>query len=178
MPTNTQPKTLTISTYDAPLTRLLLVTDENGALRALDFEDYVPRMEMLMRRQYGEVEVREGEAPAAVVDALDRYFGGEIDALENVPWATAGTDFQQKVWSALCEIPAGETWSYGQLARHIGSPKAVRAVGLANGSNPVAIVVPCHRVIGADGTLTGYGGGLERKEWLLRHEGVIAPALV
>jgi methylated-DNA-[protein]-cysteine S-methyltransferase len=124
------------------------------------------------------VDAREGDARPALIDALDGYFDGQIDALEDVPWATAGTDFQQKVWSALCEIPAGETWSYGQLARHIGSPRAVRAVGLANGSNPVAIVVPCHRVIGADGTLTGYGGGLERKEWLLKHEGAIAPTLV
>jgi methylated-DNA-[protein]-cysteine S-methyltransferase len=103
--------------------------------------------------------------------AFVAYFAGDRNALASVAWEGAGTAFQRQVWAALCLIPAGETWSYARLAEHIGRPTAVRAVGLANGSNPVALVVPCHRVIGSNGSLTGYGGGLHRKRWLLRHEG-------
>src|ERR1700690_2867719 len=101
---------------------------------------------------------------------LAEYFAGARRVFD-LPLALHGTPFQQRVWRALTEIPYGETWSYGQLAKRIGNPKASRAVGLANGSNPISILVPCHRVIGADGSLTGYGGGMERKQWLLRHEG-------
>jgi methylated-DNA-[protein]-cysteine S-methyltransferase len=108
-----------------------------------------------------------------VVAQLDAYFAGERREFE-VPLRMEGTDFQQSVWARLCEIPYGETISYGELARRVGSPKASRAVGLANGRNPVAIIVPCHRVIGADGSLTGYGGGLDRKVWLLDHERAFA----
>ena len=118
----------------------------------------------------------EGRAPEGVRAAVEAYFTGDVRALDAVPVKTAGTDFQKAVWAALRAIPAGETRSYGQLAAAIGSPKAVRAAGLANGQNPVAVIVPCHRVIGANGTLTGYAGGLERKRWLLAHEGVAAPA--
>ncbi len=100
---------------------------------------------------------------------LAAYFAGEAVEFD-VPLAMSGTEFQRRVWSELREIPLGETISYGELARRVGTPGASRAVGLANGRNPVSIVVPCHRVIGADGRLTGYGGGLERKAWLLRHE--------
>ena len=100
---------------------------------------------------------------------LQAYFAGELRDFE-LPLAAEGTPFQQHVWRALCDIPYGETISYGELARRIGQPKASRAVGLANGQNPISIVVPCHRVIGANGSLTGYGGGLERKRWLLAHE--------
>ncbi len=100
---------------------------------------------------------------------LQAYFAGELREFD-LPLAPEGTPFQQRVWRALCDIPYGETISYGELARRIGQPKASRAVGLANGQNPISIVVPCHRVIGANGSLTGYGGGLERKRWLLAHE--------
>lgn len=100
---------------------------------------------------------------------LQAYFAGQLRDFE-LPLAAEGTQFQQRVWRALCDIPYGETLSYGDLARRIGQPTAARAVGLANGQNPIAIVVPCHRVIGANGSLTGYGGGLERKRWLLAHE--------
>ena len=100
---------------------------------------------------------------------LRAYFAGELREFE-LPLAPEGTPFQQRVWRALCDIPFGETISYGELARRIGQPTASRAVGLANGRNPISIVVPCHRVIGADGSLTGYGGGLARKRWLLAHE--------
>jgi methylated-DNA-[protein]-cysteine S-methyltransferase len=110
------------------------------------------------------------EAPFRdAITQLRAYFAGTLRAFD-LPLAPAGTDFQKNVWSALAAIPFGETRSYGAIAREIGRPGAARAVGLANGSNPISIIVPCHRVIGADGTLTGYGGGLDRKRWLLAHE--------
>ena len=112
---------------------------------------------------------RDDEALASTRAQLTEYFAGERSSFD-LPLVPEGTGFQRKVWSALCEIPYGETISYGELARHIGQPSAARAVGLANGSNPLPIVVPCHRVIGADGSLTGFGGGIERKRWLLAHE--------
>jgi methylated-DNA-[protein]-cysteine S-methyltransferase len=112
----------------------------------------------------------DGRSVLAVArDELDAYFAGRLTAFA-VPLAAAGTPFQQRVWAALRRVPFGTTISYGALARALGRPGAARAVGLANGRNPIAIIVPCHRVIGADGTLTGYGGGLERKRWLLAHE--------
>jgi methylated-DNA-[protein]-cysteine S-methyltransferase len=114
--------------------------------------------------------VRRARDPGGLTSALRAYFDGELAAIDGLPLVMEGTDFQRSVWKALSTIPCGETLSYGELARQIGRPKAVRAVGLANGANPIGIVVPCHRVIGADGTLTGYGGGLDRKRWLLAHE--------
>lgn len=108
---------------------------------------------------------------------LERYFAGDHGAIDTVAVELNGTDFQKRVWQALRRIPCGSTVSYAELARRVGEPAAVRAVGAANGANPVAVVVPCHRVIGSDGSLTGYGGGLERKRWLLAHEGVIARQL-
>jgi methylated-DNA-[protein]-cysteine S-methyltransferase len=106
-----------------------------------------------------------------VVRQLQEYFAGKRRKFE-LPLRMQGTAFQQRVWRELIEIPYGETWSYGQLAKRIGNPSASRAVGLANGRNPIAVIVPCHRVIGADGSLTGFGGGLPRKRWLLTHEGM------
>ena len=114
----------------------------------------------------------EGRAPGPVRRAVEAYFAGDVRALDSLEVKTAGTVFQRAVWAALRAIPAGETRSYAQLAAAVGAPRAVRAAGLANGQNPVAVIVPCHRVIGANGTLTGYAGGLERKRWLLAHEGV------
>jgi len=111
-----------------------------------------------------------GPLPLAVRQ-LDEYFAGRRREFD-LPLRLEGTDFQQRAWQALKEIPYGATWSYGQQAKRIGNPKASRAVGLANGRNPISILVPCHRVIGADGSLTGYGGGVERKRWLLAHEGL------
>lgn len=105
----------------------------------------------------------------AVIKQLNAYFSGDLTEFD-LPIRPRGTAFQRQVWEGLCKIPYGETWSYGLLAGHVGNPRASRAVGLANGRNPIAIIVPCHRVIGANGTLTGYGGGLERKAWLLDHE--------
>jgi methylated-DNA-[protein]-cysteine S-methyltransferase len=112
-------------------------------------------------------------ASSAVVDRLEAYFGGDLDALAKIPVRfDTGTPFQRDVWNALRTIPLGETISYADLARQVGRPQAFRAAGSANGQNPIAVVVPCHRVIAADGTLGGYGGGLDRKRWLLAHEGV------
>ncbi len=113
---------------------------------------------------------------AAAASQLAAYFAGRRTAFD-LPLAPAGTEFQQQVWAALRTIPYGQTWSYAQLADKIGRPSAVRAVGLANGRNPIAVVIPCHRVIGSDGSLTGYGGGLDRKRFLLDLEsrGVTGP---
>jgi methylated-DNA-[protein]-cysteine S-methyltransferase len=113
--------------------------------------------------------------PAGISSRLRAYFGGDLAALDAIEVDTGGTSFQQDVWRALREIPVGKTVSYGELARRIGRPSATRAVGLTNGLNPCAVVVPCHRVIGADGSLTGFGGGLHRKRWLLEHEGAQLP---
>ena len=112
--------------------------------------------------------------PAGLSAAIRAYFDGKLEAIDGLPVATGGTPFQRKVWQALRQIPCGRTLSYGALAKRIGRETAVRAVGHANGDNPISIVVPCHRVIGANGTLTGYGGGIERKRWLLAHEGASA----
>lgn len=109
--------------------------------------------------------------PAGAASVLRHYFAGRLDVIDRVDVELHGTPFQQRVWTALRDIPAGTTTSYAALAHAIGAPSAVRAVGAANGANPVALIVPCHRVIGADGSLTGYGGGLDRKRWLLAHEG-------
>jgi O-6-methylguanine DNA methyltransferase len=154
----------------SPLGEMIVVTDADGALRSLDFSDYEARLRTLLRLHYGEYELEEAAAPASVARTLDAYFDGEFDGLDDVPVATGGTAVQREVWAALRDIPAGTTTSYGALAARLGRPKASRAVGLANGANPVAIVVPCHRVIGSNGALTGYGGGLPRKQWLIEHE--------
>jgi O-6-methylguanine DNA methyltransferase len=161
---------LQLERYSAPISQLLLVTDEDGVLRAVDFANYDSRMHRLLREHYGTYTLAKGGAPKAIVRAFDNYFDGKLEALNGVRTATAGTPFQRTVWQALRNIEPGTTTSYGQLAADIGRAGASRAVGAANGANPIAIVVPCHRVIGADGTLTGYGGGLTRKEWLLQHE--------
>ena len=171
---NTPPETLTLDRVATPAGEVLLVTDAEGAVRALDFAGYEERMTRLLRRHWGAVELVEGAAPSPVRAAVQNYFQGDLAALEGLTVKTKGTPFQRAVWASLQTIPPGMTWTYGQLAAAIGAPKAVRAAGLANGQNPVALIVPCHRVIGANGTLTGYAGGLERKRWLLAHEGVAA----
>ncbi len=169
--TDKPPVALRLERLPTPIGTALLVTDESGILRAFDFEDFEDRMARLLRRHYGATNLEASAASQVVRDSVSRYFAGDLQALDGVRWATAGTPFQRNVWAALTTIPAGETLSYGGLAERIGRPQAIRAVGLANGANPVAVIVPCHRVIGADGSLTGYGGGLRRKQWLLDHEG-------
>lgn len=148
---------LTIAARDGRTCLLHFGADREAAVRTL-------------RKWYGEMPIDETEDPNGTVTVLRRYFGGDLDALDDVDVEMNGTSFQQRVWAALREVKAGHTASYATVAKNIGSASAVRAVGAANGANPVAIVVPCHRIVGSDGTLTGYGGGLERKEWLLRHE--------
>lgn len=152
----------------SPIGTILLVSD-GAALRGLDFSDCEVRLRLLLRRYCGDFVLaagRTGEAGRHLAD----YFAGDLAATERIPVRMEGSAFQRRVWAALRKIPPGGTTSYGRLAATIGAPTASRAVGLANGANPIAIVVPCHRVIGADGRLTGYGGGLGRKAWLLRHE--------
>ena len=155
----------------SPVGLLFLARSERG-LRYLEFMDRrsIKRM----------IAAHEADAPGAhwepslldlkeTVDQLDAFFNGMLREFD-VPLDLAGSDFQRKVWKALSTIPYGETRTYGQIAKLVKQPRASRAVGLANNQNPIAIVVPCHRVIGADGSLTGYGGGLPKKRWLLEHE--------
>lgn len=145
---------------------------QEGQLVGLEFEkgDRDPRAGLV--RRFPEATFEEAGLEGQC-DALRRYFDGDIHALDALRCDPGGTPFQARVWRALRTIPVGRTWSYATLAREIGDPKAVRAVGFANGANPIAIVIPCHRVIGADGSLVGYGGGLERKRFLLAHEGAL-----
>jgi methylated-DNA-[protein]-cysteine S-methyltransferase len=170
-----RPETFLLDRLATPIGVALLVTDAQGALRALDWEDYEARMRKLLRLQYGAAAaLADARAPEPVRTALAAYFAGDLDRLNAIPWRVAGTPFQRGVWAELRTIPAGTTLSYGALATRLDLPKAVRAVGHANGANPISVVLPCHRVIGADGSLTGYGGGLYRKRWLLEHEGFVA----
>jgi len=169
--TAAQPEALILERMPTPIGEALVVTDEAGAIRAFNWSDYETRMLAWLKRHYPKAPLKEGRGPESVRRAFECYFSGEAGALEGLAWRASGTPFQLKVWETLCSIPAGETLSYAGLAERIGKPSAVRAVGLANGANPISLVVPCHRVIGANGTLTGYGGGLPRKNWLLAHEG-------
>jgi methylated-DNA-[protein]-cysteine S-methyltransferase len=166
------PDIFSVDRLPTPIGPALVVTDGDGALRAFDWEDHAARIRELLRLQYGTVELTEACMPASIRAALSAYFKGDLDALRTIPWRIAGTPFQQKVWQALPTIPAGRTMSYGTLAAKLGAPNAMRAVGHANGSNPISVVIPCHRLIAANGALVKYGSGLARKRWLLMHEGV------
>jgi len=152
---------LSYTTHPSPIGDLLLVGDT--VLRGL----YIPPHRWAPRVERGWHRTKEPFAQATA--QLDAYFSGESTEF-NLPMAAGGTAFQQQVWAALKEIPYGQTTTYGQLAKAIGRPRASRAVGAANGRNPISIIVPCHRVIGANGRLTGYGAGVERKQALLDHE--------
>ena len=167
-----------IRTIESPIGTLTLAV-RGGRLCVLHFGSDHRSIRASLRRWYpdeppdGPIDTRSGAE--AVEAILARYFAGETDALDGIDVEMNGTSFQRRVWAALRDVKAGTTASYGEIARRIGATSSVRAVGAANGANPVAIVVPCHRIIGGNGSLTGYGGGLERKQWLLRHER--APAL-
>jgi methylated-DNA-[protein]-cysteine S-methyltransferase len=154
----------------SPVGRLLMIADARGVLRVLEFRDTVERWRRVIERRFSGAMLTEKPGAFGHADTLARYFEGDVESIDTIATAADGTDFQRAVWKALRTIPVGTTMSYGALAKQIGQPAAVRAVGLANGANPIAIVVPCHRVIGSDGSLTGYGGGLEKKRWLLAHE--------
>ena len=151
----------------------IVLVERAGALVALVFEDHWKGTSGELARRFGELTFKENLQTETATEALQRYFVGDLGALDAIEVDTGGTPFQQEVWRALRRIPAGSTWSYARLAREIGRPSATRAVAAANGANPVSIVIPCHRVIGSDGGLTGYGGGLPRKRWLLVHEGAL-----
>lgn len=149
-----------LSRIESPLGVITVAVGSRG-LRALEFQAELPAFDEPVREVPGSAELR---------GALEAYFAGEVHRLDALEVDPQGTEFQRKVWAALRRIPAGQTWSYADLARAVGQPTATRAVGAANGRNPIALVIPCHRVIASDGTLGGYAGGLERKKWLLEHE--------
>ena len=151
-------------TVETPVGRVTVV-GEDQIVTAVHLGDFVA--DATMRPDRGAI--------GAAADQLEAYFAGDLESFD-LELRPAGTDFQRSVWHQLSQIPFGEVTTYGEIARRVGRPSAARAVGAANGANPIAIVVPCHRVIGADGTLTGYGGGMWRKHWLLAHEGrMLAP---
>lgn len=166
---------LWVDRIKTPIGEMLIVADHAENLRAVDWTEHETRMQRFLRLHYGDngFTLEPTHNLRALANVIRSYFAGELHTIDALPVQTAGTDFQRKVWHALREIKCGTTVSYSGLAERIGHPRAVRAVGLANGSNPIGVVVPCHRVIGANGSLTGYGGGLERKRWLLRHEGAL-----
>jgi methylated-DNA-[protein]-cysteine S-methyltransferase len=153
-----------------PIGTSVLIADENGVLRQHDWDDPAETWRSYFHRRFCDMAPEPSRDLSGRIPELARFFDGDIEVLDAMPVLFTGTPFQNKVWKALRAIKAGTTTSYGALAKKIGAPNAMRAVGLANGQNPIGVVVPCHRVIGADGSLTGYGGGLPRKKWLLAHE--------
>lgn len=165
---------LTVSTLPSPVGPLALACDAGGRLRGVSFGEGLSKA---MRREYPDAALTPGETPEAVRLGLEAYFGGAPAVLDRIPWslegAVAADGFQARVWKALAEIPVGLTISYGEMARRAGEPGAAQAAGVALNRNPIAVVLPCHRVVGADGAMVGFGGGLERKTWLLRHEGAL-----
>lgn len=165
---------LALAAVDSPIGPLALAFDADGALRGLSFG---AGLERAMRREYPHATLVEGPAPAAAVAGLAAYFGGDRTALERIVWsldgATAGAGFHARVWRALAGVPAGTTISYGEMARRAGEAGAAQAAGMALNRNPIPLVLACHRVVGADGGLVGFGGGVERKRWLLQHEGAL-----
>jgi len=163
------PIQLQYDTLTTPIGTILLAAKDD-LLYALDFSEYEARMKTLLRRYYGDVTLVKADNPYGLTTQINQYFTGNIHALDSIRTANCGTDFQQQVWQALRAIAPATTLSYAALAKQIANPKAVRAVGMANSKNPIAIVVPCHRVITSNGDIAGYAGGIERKEWLLAHE--------
>jgi methylated-DNA-[protein]-cysteine S-methyltransferase len=164
--------TIAVAEVESPVGALRLYA-RGEALVALVFADRAAGVAEQLMARFGPITLASVSDPGGGVTAVRRYLRGDLGALDALAVDTGGTPFQAQVWRALRDIPAGATRSYGQLARAIGHSDAVRAVGAANGANPVSLVVPCHRVIGSDGKLTGYGGGLARKRWLLVHEGAL-----
>jgi methylated-DNA-[protein]-cysteine S-methyltransferase len=157
---------------ETPIGDMILVA-KDGVLLMLEFGDATVRVAREMRERFGEVELQQASNPFGLSDIIRDYFAGNLHAIDTLITDGGGTAFEQKVWKELRSIPTGTTVSYGDIAKKLGDIGLSRAVGVANARNPVAIVVPCHRVIGSDGTMTGYGGGLHCKEWLLRHEGAL-----
>ncbi|HEJ8087428.1 TPA: methylated-DNA--[protein]-cysteine S-methyltransferase [Serratia liquefaciens] len=168
-------QTFFIDRMATPVGELVLIADEQDRLRAIDWTEHETRLMKLLNTHYraDRFQLVDKANPGGLTDAMQRYFSGELDVINDLPVMTAGTEFQRSIWQQLRQIPCGEIITYGELAKRIGRPTASRAVGMANGSNPISIVVPCHRVIGSQGALTGYAGGVQRKQWLLKHEGYL-----
>lgn len=162
-------KELLVDYIPSPIGEIVIVVD-GDQLCSLDFADYRERMMKLLQRRYAEVRLQQVADPYGFSSRINNYFAGDYGSLTTIPVHTGGTPFQQQVWAALREIPVGQTCAYSRLAASIGRPKAARAVGMTVALNPVAIVLPCHRVVGRNAALTGYAGGIDRKQWLLRHE--------
>ncbi len=162
---------LLIDRLESPIGTIVLITN-GDRLCALDFADYEQRMLSLLSKRYQSFELVEHIDQQGFSSQIRAYLAGDYASVRDIKLDPGGTDFQQLVWQELRQIPVGKTITYGELAVRIGKPTAARAVGMANSLNPIAIVVPCHRVIGAGSKLTGYAGGLARKHWLLAHEGV------
>jgi methylated-DNA-[protein]-cysteine S-methyltransferase len=161
-----------LESIPSPIGNLLAVADD-VTLHALFFEGREEQVARWLRTHHPDAKLREGRDVLGIRDRLDRYFSGDFAAFDGLHLSPTGSAFQQSVWEILRAIPPGTTTTYGTIANQLGSPKLARAVGLANGANPIPIVIPCHRVIGTNGKLTGFGGGMPRKTWLLRHEGVL-----
>jgi methylated-DNA-[protein]-cysteine S-methyltransferase len=157
-----------------PLGQALVLTDKKGALRAFEWLDCADRLARLLRLHYGtDYEITEGMRLSKASLLIGKYFDGDLKAIDKITVETNGTPFQKRVWAALRKVPAGQTITYSAMAKKVGAPSAVRAVGAANGANPISLVIPCHRMIGTSGKLTGYAGGLHRKKYLLEHEGAL-----
>lgn len=165
-------KELTRAVINSKIGEISCIFD-GDALCALDFFDHHTRMTHLLKKRFGKFSFSEKSPYKGIENKLMAYFDGCFTALDDINYSLGGTPFQRDVWQALTNIPAGSTWSYKKLAKEIGRPKASRAVGYANSLNPIAIIIPCHRVIAASGALAGYSGGIERKKWLLEHEGAL-----
>jgi methylated-DNA-[protein]-cysteine S-methyltransferase len=164
--------TILTDTIPTPLGAMILLA-RDGVMLFLEFSDADDRVEREMKVRFGDAELVPTKNPFGFSERIAKYFAGDLATIDTIPTDGSGTDFQRRVWAELRNIPCGVTISYGELASRLGDKNAMRAVGLANGRNPIAVVVPCHRVIGANGSMTGYGGGIARKEWLLRHEGAL-----
>ena len=165
-------KELLVDYIPSPIGTIVIVVD-GDRLCSLDFEECTEWMMKLLRRRYGEVALQQVADPHGFSTRIKNYFAGDYGSLTAIPVSTGGTHFQRQVWTALREIPVGQTVAYSQLAARIGKPAAARAVGMTNSLNPVALVLPCHRVVGSNASLTGYAGGIDRKRWLLSHENAI-----
>lgn len=157
---------------ETPIGDMTLVA-RDGVLLLLQFQDSKDKVAREVRVRFGEAELQPASNPFGLSDIIRDYFAGNLHAIDALLTDGGGSDFEKDVWRELRKIPVGATASYGDIAKMLGDINLSRAVGIANARNPVAVVVPCHRVIGSDGTLTGYGGGIARKEWLLRHEGAL-----
>ena len=172
MPASKVPPALIVQAAGTPLGALLLVADAEGFLRAAEFEDCESRLRRHFDRRLGPAgyTLSPGRVPPTITAALASYFAGDFDAIRSIALKPDGTPFQNEVWTALRAIEPGDTLTYAGLAARLGRAQAARAVGHANAANPFSIIIPCHRLIGADGGLTGYAGGVRRKRWLLDHE--------